>query len=72
VKVALSGLFGRFVARAYLERYFDLSIFAHLGNRVIELDRRKQARVKRLARGDRSHDRIAPAAGSYRWARNDA
>jgi hypothetical protein len=52
VKVALSGLFGRFVARAYLERYFDLSIFAHLGNRVIDLDRRKEARIKRLARGD--------------------
>jgi hypothetical protein len=33
VKVALSGLFGRFVARAYLERYFKLSIFAHLGSR---------------------------------------
>ena len=27
VKVALSGLFGRFVARAYLERYFGLSVF---------------------------------------------
>ena len=52
VKVALSGLFGRFVARAYLERYFDLSVFAHLGNQVIDLDRRKQARIKRLARGD--------------------
>lgn len=52
VKVALSGLFGRFVARAYLERYFGLSIFAHLGNKVIDLDRRKQARIKRLARGD--------------------
>jgi hypothetical protein len=52
VKVALSGLFGRFVARAYLERYFDLAIFAHLGNRVVDLDRRKQARIKRLARGD--------------------
>lgn len=52
VKVALSGLFGRFVARAYLERYFDLSIFAHLGNQVIDLDRRKQAKIKRLARGD--------------------
>lgn len=52
VKVALSGLFGRFVARACLERYFDLSFFAHLGNRVIDLDRRKQARIKRLARGD--------------------
>ena len=52
VKVALSGLFGRFVARAFLERYFDLSIFAHLGNHVIDLDRRKQVRLKRLARGD--------------------
>jgi hypothetical protein len=52
VKVALSGLFGRFVARAYLERYFDLSIFAHLGNHMIDLDRRKQVRIKRLARGD--------------------
>lgn len=52
VKVALSGLFGRFVARAYLERYFDLSIFAHLGNNVIDLDGRKQVRIKRLARGD--------------------
>jgi hypothetical protein len=38
VKVALSGLFGRFVARAYLERYFNLSIFAHLGSRTIDLD----------------------------------
>jgi hypothetical protein len=52
VKVALSGLFGRFVARAYLERYFDLSIFVHLGNHMIDLDRRKQVRIKRLARGD--------------------
>ncbi len=52
VKVALSGQFGRFVARAYLERYFDLSVFVHLGNQVIDLDRRKQARIKRLARGD--------------------
>jgi hypothetical protein len=52
VKVALSGLFGRFVARAYLERYFNLSIFAHLGSRTIDLDRRKQVKVKRLSRGD--------------------
>lgn len=52
VKVALSGLFGRFVARAYLERYFGLSVFAHLGNHVIDLDGRKQAKIKRLARGD--------------------
>ena len=47
VKVALSGLFGRFVARAYLERYFKLSIFAHLGSRIIDLDRRRKIKVKR-------------------------
>jgi hypothetical protein len=52
VKVALSGLFGRFVARAYLERYFDLSIFAHLGSRTIDIDRRRRVRVKRLSSGD--------------------
>ncbi|WP_246413274.1 hypothetical protein [Rhizobium indicum] len=34
VKVALSGLFGRFVARTHLERYFNLSIFAHLGSQT--------------------------------------
>jgi hypothetical protein len=52
VKVALSGLFGRFVARAYLERYFNLSIFAHLGSRTIDLDRRRRFKVTRLSRGD--------------------
>ena len=52
VKVALSGLFGRFVARAYLEQHLNLSIFAHLGSRTIDLDRRRQVRVKRLFRGD--------------------
>ncbi|KTT98223.1 hypothetical protein [Sphingomonas sanguinis] len=52
VKVALSGLFGRFVARAYLERYFNLSIFAHLGSHTIDLDRRKKVKIKRLSRGD--------------------
>lgn len=52
VKVALSGLFGRFVARAYLERYFNLSIFAHLGNRTIDIDRRRQIKITRLSRGD--------------------
>lgn len=51
VKVALSGLFGRFVARAYLERYFNLSIFAHLGSRTIDLDRRRRVMVTRLSRG---------------------
>jgi hypothetical protein len=52
VKVALSSLFGRFVARAYLERYFNLSVFAHLGSRTIDLDRRRKVKIQRLARGD--------------------
>ena len=52
VKVALSALFVRFVARAYLERYFNLSIFAHLGSRTIDLDRRRQVKITRLSRGD--------------------
>ena len=52
VKVALSGLFGRFVARAYLERYFNLSIFAHLDSKAIDLDRRRKVKIKRLSRGD--------------------
>lgn len=52
VKVALSGLFGRFVARAYVERYFNLSFFAHLGSRTIDLDRRLKVNITRLARGD--------------------
>lgn len=54
VKVALSGLFGRFVARAYLERYFDLSVFAHLGLRNFRLDGRQRISIKRKRgrRGD--------------------
>ncbi len=53
VKVALSGLFGRFVARAYLERYFDLSIFAHLTSRSLLLDgRRRRIDIVRRSRGD--------------------
>lgn len=38
VKVALSGLFGRFIARAYLERYCKLSVFHHLGQGPIQLN----------------------------------
>lgn len=52
VKVALSGLFGRFVARAYLERYFHLSIFCHLGRKTITLDGRRNIEIRRLASGD--------------------
>ena len=52
VKVALSGLFGRFVARAYLQRYFDLSVFAHLGRQPIVLDGERQIKIVGRARGD--------------------
>lgn len=52
VKVALSGLFGRFVARAYLERYLNLSIFAHLGSRSLLLDGRRRIDIVRRSRGD--------------------
>ena len=47
VKVALSGLFGRFVARAYLEDYGGLEYFAHLGGENIELGARHRVRVVR-------------------------
>jgi len=62
VKVALSGLFGRFVARAYLERYFGLSVFAHLTSNSLTLDGRRQVGIVRLARGDLP-DWIACTAG---------
>ena len=52
VKVALSGLFGRFVARAYLDRYLDLSIFAHLASRSLLLDGRRRIDIVRRSRGD--------------------
>lgn len=52
VKVALSGLFGRFVARAYLQRYFGLAIFAHLGSPTIVLDGRLEIKICRCAQGD--------------------
>ena len=54
VKVALSGLFGRFVARAYLERYLGLHYFMHLGGEEIELGGKLQVRVVRRpgAEGD--------------------
>jgi hypothetical protein len=52
VKVALSGLFGRFVARAYLEHYLNLSIFAHLTSRSLLLDGRRRIDIVRRSRGD--------------------
>jgi hypothetical protein len=52
VKVALSGLFGRFVARAYLERYFGFSVFSHVAEGSLILDGRRRIEVVRTARGD--------------------
>ena len=52
VKVALSGLFGRFVARAYLQRYHDLSVFVHLGPSKITLNNGPQIEIVRRKPGD--------------------
>lgn len=52
VKVALSGLFGRFVARAYLERYFHLSVFFHIGTQSVTLDGVRQIHVVKQGPGD--------------------
>lgn len=52
VKVALSGLFGRFVARAYLERYFNLSIFASIGRSPLKLDGQRSIEVCKCGSGD--------------------
>lgn len=52
VKVALSDLFGRFVARANLDRYFDLSIFARLVSPSLLLDGRRRIDIIRRSRGD--------------------
>ena len=77
VKVALSGLFGRFVARAYLERYGGLHYFAHLGGEEIELGGRLNLRVVRRRRqlgdfpdwvacaGDMTRLTVAEAKGSH-------
>ena len=80
VKVALSGLFGRFVARAYLERYCGLQYFAHLGGEEIELGRRRRVRVVRCrgqsgdlpdwvaCAGDLTNVTVAEAKGSHAWS----
>lgn len=52
VKVALSGLFGRFVARAYLERYFGLSIFVPPSRGGVVLDGQRNIEIRRCASGD--------------------
>ena len=80
VKVALSGLFGRFVARAYLERYVGLHYFAHLGGEEIELGGRLGVRVVRrrgqegdlpdwvACAADLTKLTVAEAKGSHAWS----
>lgn len=54
VKVALSGLFGRFVARAYLTRYFGLTLFGHISGKPLILagGLNVEVKKKRRQRGD--------------------
>lgn len=52
VKTALSGLFGRFVARAYLTRYLGFSEFVHITKPPMILNGVAGAEVIRLAPGD--------------------
>ncbi len=52
VKTALSGLFGRFVARAYLTRYWNYSNFAHVTKPPMLLSGVVGAQVIRLHNGD--------------------
>jgi len=63
VKVALSGLFGRFVARAYLERYFGLSVFVHLGHSSINLAG-SAYQIQRISSGDLPDWVACTAAGT--------
>ena len=52
VKVALSGLLGRFVARAYLTRHYGYSFYCHLSSSAVVLHGGRRARVVKNARGD--------------------
>ena len=75
VKVALSGLFGRFVARAYLTRYLDFQFFAHVATKGVVLDNSLNLGVKKKQPGDlpdwvaapanRSTIAVAEAKGSH-------
>ncbi|MBK8161008.1 MAG: hypothetical protein IPK59_20345 [Rhodospirillaceae bacterium] len=51
VKVALSGLFGRSVARAYLEKYFNSAAFNHVSPSFL-LNKKKNIWVMRARKGD--------------------
>jgi hypothetical protein len=48
----LSGLFGRFVARAYLTRYLGYSEFVHITKPPMRITRAANAQLVRLHRGD--------------------
>lgn len=61
VKVALSGLFGRFVARAYLTRHLDYQFFAHVTLDGVVLDQRLNLGVTKRSRGDLPDWIAAPA-----------
>lgn len=52
VKTALSGLFGRFVARAYAEQYLNLQYFAHITGEDMPIDGLGYASIRRLGDGD--------------------
>lgn len=62
VKVAASGLFGRFIARAYLTRYKGLSFYGHLGTKKITLDSKQVLEIARKQNGDLP-DWVACSAG---------
>lgn len=52
VKTALSGLFGRFVARAYATHVLHYTHFAHISHDAMPLDQAAGARVVRRYQGD--------------------
>lgn len=52
VKTALSGIFGRFVARAYLTRYLGYRYFAHITKPPMRIDGVRRGKVVRLDLGD--------------------
>ena len=83
VKVALSGLLGRFVARAYLQKYFSLSIFLSPKSQDLQeliLDGKRRITITRVGKkGDLpdwvacdsslSNLTVAEAKGSHRSGR---
>ena len=52
VKVSLSCLFGRFVARTYLQKYFGMTNFFHLQSDEFTLGGPKNIKIKRRAKGN--------------------